>query len=186
MYTDHTLQPIQDDQPYTAPNGTQYPANFPKANIPGLHPVTLAERPDDPALVVTGFAVNGDYEQVWQTRYKTAEEITTELEAYLPAYRYQREVGGITVNGITLKTDEDSQRKLTAIKIEAEDDAGYTVDFKAQSGWVTLNATQCIALARAVSAHIKQCFKAERAVDVSQYTTAAEVEAAFDAAYSQS
>ena len=67
MYIDSTLQPIADNAPYTAPDGTQYPWNWDKSTIPGLQPVTLTSAPTDPTLQVTGFIIDGTYTQVWQT-----------------------------------------------------------------------------------------------------------------------
>ena len=81
MYTDSTLQPIYDHQQYTSENGTQYPANYPKAEIRGLFLVTETPRPDDPYLVVTGFTINSQRIQVWQTREKTEEEHFGELKS---------------------------------------------------------------------------------------------------------
>ena len=80
MFTDSTLQPIYDHQFYTAPNGMQYPHSFPKAEIPGLSAVAETARPDNPALIVTGFTINAQHAQVWQTRAKTAEETAHELK----------------------------------------------------------------------------------------------------------
>ena len=74
MFTDNTLKPIQPDQQYVAPDGTQYPGNWPKDKISGLTPVTATEKPSDPDLVVTGFFINTQREQVWLTRPKTEQE----------------------------------------------------------------------------------------------------------------
>lgn len=81
MYTNATLQPIYDYQQYIAPNGTQYPPNYPKSEIQGLFHVTETPRPDDPYLIVTGFIINSDHVQVWQTREKTEEEHFGELKS---------------------------------------------------------------------------------------------------------
>lgn len=80
IFTDSTLQPIYDYQQYIGEDGTQYPANYPKYEIPGLFPVTETPQPTDASLVVTGFTVNAQYVQVWQTREKTAEELSGELK----------------------------------------------------------------------------------------------------------
>ncbi len=78
IYTDKNLQPIQEGQTYDSPNGTRYPHNFPRNEIPGLVIVVETPRPDDPNLVVTGFTINNKHEQVWQTRVKTQSEIDAE------------------------------------------------------------------------------------------------------------
>jgi hypothetical protein len=81
MYTDETLVPIMDNAPYVSADGTKYPPNFPKSEIPGLYPVTETEKPvDTNAEVVTGFIINEDLVQAWQTRPRTEEEQTILLK----------------------------------------------------------------------------------------------------------
>jgi hypothetical protein len=77
MYTDHTLKPIDDNAQYTSPgkDGTKYPPNWPKDEIPGLHKVILTDRPDNPGKVVTGFRIDEQFTQVWEERDLTDEEI---------------------------------------------------------------------------------------------------------------
>ncbi|MFH1158909.1 MAG: hypothetical protein V1721_08575 [Pseudomonadota bacterium] len=80
MYTDSTLQLIYDQQQYVGENGTQYPANYPKDEILGLFPVTETPQPTGSFIVVTGFTINAQHVQVWQTRDKTVEELSGELK----------------------------------------------------------------------------------------------------------
>lgn len=77
------------------------------------------------------------------------------------AARYAAEIGGITVSGMTVQTDRDSQALIMAARILAKEDANYTVKWKTASGFVVLDATQTIALADAVRAHVQGCFDAE-------------------------
>lgn len=75
MYTDITLAPVSDHAPYVATDGTKYPGNFPKSEIPDLYPVVETPRPADTETeAVTGFIINEDFIQVWQTRIRTEEE----------------------------------------------------------------------------------------------------------------
>lgn len=81
MYTDENLIPIADNTPYVGADGTKYPANFPKGEIPDLHPVTETTRPSDTdTTVVTGFVIDENFVQVWQTRWRTEEEKTSLLK----------------------------------------------------------------------------------------------------------
>lgn len=76
MYTDESLTPIADNASYISADGTKYPTNFPKSEIPDLYPVTETARPPDTdAAMVTGFIINEDFIQVWQTRPRTEEEL---------------------------------------------------------------------------------------------------------------
>lgn len=81
MYTDETLNPIADNAPYVGADGTKYPANFPKGEIPDLHPVTETPRPaDTDTEVVTGFIIDENFMQAWQVRERTEEEKTNLLK----------------------------------------------------------------------------------------------------------
>ncbi|MCA3245565.1 MAG: DUF4376 domain-containing protein [Azospirillum sp.] len=79
--------------------------------------------------------------------------------AALAALRYARETGGIA----GFRTDRESQALLTGAALAATLDAGYSVDWKGEAGWVALNATQLLDAAQAVRAHVQACFSNERA-----------------------
>lgn len=69
-YTDNTLQPISEFAAYTAPDGTQYSATYPKNLIPGLQAITPAPPPTNPSVIITGFGVHlvgGVPTQLWFT-----------------------------------------------------------------------------------------------------------------------
>lgn len=87
-----------------------------------------------------------------------AEAKATKLAA-VAAFRYVRETAGIG----GFRTDRESQALLTGAALAATLDAGYTVDWKGEAGWVTLNAAQLLAAAQAVRAHVQACFSNERA-----------------------
>lgn len=76
MYTDSTLKPIYDNEPYVHFSTLiRYPANFPRDLIPALKVVTETVRPEDTLThVVTGFHITDKFVQVWETRERTQEE----------------------------------------------------------------------------------------------------------------
>lgn len=80
LYTDSRLRPVYPHQQYVAPDGTQYPPNYPKDEIPALSLVTEAAQPEDESLVVTGFIINEEKQQVWQTRPKTDKELSADAD----------------------------------------------------------------------------------------------------------
>lgn len=91
MHTDSTLQPIYDNQWYTHPEtGTRYPPNYPRNGIDGLHQVTETDPPLGD-VVITGFIINENYEQVWNYRKKTADEIADAQQAALKTQIMQLE-----------------------------------------------------------------------------------------------
>lgn len=72
IYTDSTLQPIYDGQIYIGRDGTQYPSNFPKADIEGLFLVTETAPPINKNIL--GFIIDNTYTQVWNYRDYTQQE----------------------------------------------------------------------------------------------------------------
>lgn len=78
LYVDPASKIVNEGDSYVGADGTQYPPNFPKAEIPGLTQVIETQPPVDSSLIVTGFYVDGSNHQVWQTRPKTAEELKDE------------------------------------------------------------------------------------------------------------
>lgn len=79
MYADKKMIPIKDTAPYVDAAGTKYPGNFPKSKISGLFKVKETAPPVDSNLVVTGFTINSNYEQVWTTREKTEQELMDDI-----------------------------------------------------------------------------------------------------------
>jgi hypothetical protein len=105
---------------------------------------------------------------------------------YLPAYRYKREVGGVSYLGKTIQTDRETRANWIGILINAQSDPAYTTPWKTADGsFVTYNAAEAIGAALAVSGHVQKCFLAEETVaeSLSSYTTEAQIEEAFEEAY---
>lgn len=80
MYTDSTLRVIEENQAFTHEDGRKFPWNYPKSEIAGLYKVTETPRPTDASLVVEGFTIDNTHTQVWNTRAKTADELSAELK----------------------------------------------------------------------------------------------------------
>ena len=75
--------------------------------------------------------------------------------------RYQAEVGGITLNGISISTDDRSKLLINGAALEAVIDPEYTMQWKAGDGFVSLTGAQVIGIASAVRAHVQACFDRE-------------------------
>lgn len=105
----------------------------------------------------------------------TFEEIKEAKKASIAQARYHAEIAG--VNGI--KTDRESQALITGAALKAMQDPDYTCRWKGIDGFVTLNASQIIAIADAVRAHVQSCFdhEAELIPLIEAATTQAELEA---------
>lgn len=93
--------------------------------------------------------------------------------------RWQAETGGITINGVEIATDRESQSLLTAAVLKVKDDPSYTVNWKAKNGWFVLDAATILAVADAVRSHVQACFDREKELQeqVEAATTVEELEA---------
>ncbi|MDR6915124.1 hypothetical protein J2X66_001989 [Pseudomonas sp. 3296] len=81
--------------------------------------------------------------------------------AHIANVRFEHETAGITVNGVSIDTNRESQALITAAALSAVIDPTYVCIWKALSGPVELTATQLIAVATAVRAHVQACFDRE-------------------------
>ncbi len=156
----------------------------------GVYPVVGTEPEYDAGtqrLVGPSLALDGDHvTETWTIESLSAEEAAAVLaaakaakKAVIAAARYAAEIAGVTVSGATIRTDRESQALITGAALKATQDAEYTCTWKAESGFVSLNAATIIAVADAVRAHVQACFDAEAAkcVLIDAAATVAEVEA---------
>lgn len=104
-----------------------------------------------------------------------------DLAAYAADKRWRVETGGIVVAGAPIATDDRSKTMIMGARIKADADPDYTVGWKTADGFVTLNASQIVAISDAVLAHVDACFEAEAAVlsgiDAGNIATIAEINA---------
>ena len=81
----------------------------------------------------------------------------------IAAARYAAEIAGVAVGGVAVRTDRESQALITGAALKATQDGTYSCTWKAESGFVTLNAATVLAVADAVRTHVQTCFDAEAA-----------------------
>lgn len=84
------------------------------------------------------------------------------LKAKLADVRYQHEVGGVTINGSLVKTDRESQATITAAYARASVNPATTVSWKADNGFVVIDAAEIMFFGDAVFSHVQGCFDRER------------------------
>lgn len=140
--------------------GVNYPADW-------LEKMTPEER-DEAGLVEIPepVAVDGRYYTTVETSPGQYDQTPVSIDearraklAELAALRFNKETVG--VGGI--RTDRESQALLTGAALAASLDPDYTVDWKGEAGWTTLNAVQLLGAAQAVRGHVQACFTNERA-----------------------
>lgn len=78
--------------------------------------------------------------------------------AELASIRFGYETAGVA----GLRSDRESQALLTGAALAATLDPEYTVDWKGEGGWTTLDAVQLLAAAQTVRGHVQACFSNER------------------------
>ena len=83
-------------------------------------------------------------------------------KAEIAQARYNAEIAGVTINGVLIKTDRETQAVLTAACLQAYIDSGYSLNWKTGDGtFVSLPAEQIMAFGTAVRAHVQSCFDHE-------------------------
>jgi hypothetical protein len=109
--------------------------------------------------------------------------------AKLADHRWRYETAGLDLpGGQRIQTTRESQAQITAV-INSLQLSLITepVTYKLDSGWAELTTAQVTAVAQAVGAHVKACFRAERVVaaqlDAMDDPTKADVAGLFQAAY---
>jgi len=93
----------------------------------------------------------------------TLERAKSEKLADLAAWRYMREISGITLNGAKIRTDRESQATITGAFISLSQGLITSVDWKTETGaWIQLGLTEMTGIAQAVSMHVQNCFSLEK------------------------
>lgn len=116
-----------------------------------LAPAGVAQQPD------------GSWARAFAAVPLPLEDARANLLQAVTDMRWQKETGGITLSGVTVGTTIDDQNRITSVIANAQAAGVTTVDFKVQSGWVTLTLSQIQGIAAAIALHVQACFSAERA-----------------------
>lgn len=105
------------------------------------------------------------------------------LQEYAAAKRWEKETGGLEVNGAIIDTTRDSQNMITGAYNYAQANPSKPVSFKAASGWVQLSAAEVIEIALAVGDHVQALFDLESTladqIAAGIITTIEQIDAAF-------
>ncbi|GHE51057.1 hypothetical protein GCM10019059_07820 [Camelimonas fluminis] len=111
-----------------------------------------------PAEVVAGWSV-GDGQ--WSPPPPAPAASKADLLAYAADKRWRVETGGITVSGVPVATDRESQSLITGAHAYVQTNPGVTIKYKSGAEFVDLDAATVTALATAVAAHVQACFASE-------------------------
>ena len=134
----------------------------------GLH--RLREQPPayDPLTHTLTFDGVELVEGVYHARYVLTQlppaQVRASLLQAVSAKRWAVETGGLALpGGAVVGTTIDDQNRITSVIANAQLAGVASVDFKAQSGWVTLSLEHMRGIAAAIALHVQACFSAERA-----------------------
>lgn len=149
----------------SAPQGSPFFGEFVgyvDVNPPAHDPVTQTVRELPP---IEG---DGTWTQRWEivelsdeVATENATRVNAELEDLIADQRYNAEIGGFDFNGLTVRSDRESQGLITGAALSALLDPSYVCRWKTPTGFIELNAEQTIGLARAVRIHVQSCFNRE-------------------------
>ena len=142
--------------------------NEPDRNALGLY----LERGQPPAYdpLTHTLALDGVelVEGIYHARYTLTplpvDRVRADLMDAATSKRWDVMTGGVTLpGGISVGTTIDDQNRVTSVIANAQLAGVESMDFKAESGWVTLSLDQVRGIAAAVALHVHACYAAERA-----------------------
>lgn len=93
-----------------------------------------------------------------------ASEALANLKAYAAQKRFEVETGGITIAGVAVATDRESQSLINGAYSAVQRDPQRVIDWKGANGFVLLDAAAVTSLADAVAAHVQAAFATEATV----------------------
>lgn len=95
------------------------------------------------------------------------EEPEVDLYAYSAQKRWEREVSGTTLMGLTIATDDRSKILISGARQAADNDPDFTTQWKLPDGtFITLDADMIIAISDAALGHVASCFALEEQVNI--------------------
>lgn len=136
-----------------------------------LHPEAYGEKPPMKTVPVTDGEPDNNHPGLT-------------LPEYAAAKRWEKEVGGIDINGLTVATDDRSKTMISGARVAAQNDPEFSTQWKSADGtFVTIDAAAVIAISDAMLAHVSSCFAIEAQVLVEiaggTISTFAQIDAAF-------
>jgi hypothetical protein len=115
----------------------------------------------------------------WLSRAKVAK-----LKGYAANARFNREVAGIVVDGISVGTTREDQARIVAAQLMAAANPQLTFHWKKPDGsFARLTSEQVVSIGEKVSAYVQACFAVEDTVGTTIAQPTSMTEAQIDAAF---
>ena len=121
-----------------------------------------------PGLVDAGDSKIGDS---WDGEsFATSELLLSTMLSDLKAQREKIEFGGIILSGVGIDTSRAGRIALSECRDAFELDPTRIIDFKAESGWVTIDKATFDLIAPALADHVQACFTREKELSITLAT----------------
>lgn len=106
----------------------------------------------------------------------TPEEVARQLTLTIANTRYQHEIGGITIQGMSIATDDRSKALIASAALQGMRNPEHVLKWKTSDGFVEITGSQLLAVADAVNEHVQACFGREHelltALNAGEFTEA--------------
>lgn len=168
-----------------APKGSFGPTFRPELEAAGVATLPFVVHPDS-VMFSPGISAKDRAKVVAVIKaHDPAARPAVDLAAYTSAAHAALRDGGVTISGLRIKTDSESRGLIDGAYALSQAQPDAALDFKAASGWVTIDAATMQTVAVAVGRWVQACYTAYRQVDGKvadgTFTTTAQVDAAFAA-----
>jgi len=163
---------LKDATQYSLP---QIRKAHPQVSIPEGADLTdlgyyLIETVEPPTVTVNQRLTQGEPEEYapghWRETWIVTDIPLSEAKANrsndLASLRYQHETAGITLSGMTIETDRESQALITGAYCTSLLNPAVMIDWKGVNGWTQIDAATIAGIAASVSIHVQACFSKER------------------------
>jgi hypothetical protein len=104
----------------------------------------------------------GHWRETWIVTDIPLSEVKANRSNELASLRYQHETAGITISGMTIETDRESQALITGAYCTSLLNPSVLIDWKGGNGWTQIDAATIAVIAALVSTHVQACFSNER------------------------
>jgi len=152
-----------DTRYYSKTTGCTYLASLHGANMPAeVVPIT-----EERFMSVIGNPPPGKirgHDEQGLPYLVDAPEPPQDLPSIIASERFSREASGMQVGDYLIETNRDSQALIAGAGLAAVMDPNYRCNFKTLGGFVEIDASQIISIAKAVRAHVQACFDREAAL----------------------
>lgn len=138
---------------------------LPDSNSPGLADAIRAAGHDFENHAGTVYATDGAAVQAIIDAYDAKPvALAAKLNA-LADFRWQKEIGGIVINGMIIETTDRSKTLVTGALMLAQSNPAATFQFKTTDNqYVEVDAAGMVAIYQAIGAHVQACFAKEQVV----------------------